>query len=149
MARVRERASFGAALNTSEKRTERMIWQKVLLIALAGAMGTLARYGLAGAVQRVIPPGFPGGTFAVNVLGSFLFGMVWVIGEERILISPEMRTVILTGFMGAFTTFSTFVFESEALLRNAEWLYFAANLGGQVVLGLVALMVGMAAGKLF
>ncbi len=121
---------------------------KLVLIALAGAAGTLARYGLAQAVQRLSGQGFPAGTFAVNVLGSFLFGLVWTLCEDRLTMGSEMRMVLLTGFMGAFTTFSTFMFESSALFRHGQWVYALVNIGGQTLLGLLALAMGMAAAKL-
>jgi len=123
--------------------------EKLLLIALAGAAGTLARYGLAGLVQRLAGPDFPWGTFAVNILGAFLFGLAWRLAMERGLIGPEARVVILTGFMGAFTTFSTWVFESGELARETEWLAAAANLAGQPIAGVAALFLGFAAARLF
>lgn len=121
--------------------------QKLLLIALAGSIGTLARYGLSGFVQSLCGKVFPWGTVAVNLLGCLLFGLIWSALEERWPTSGETRMIILVGFMGAFTTFSTFVFEAEELLRDAEWLpalgYFAIhNIGG-----LVALLVGLTLGR--
>lgn len=125
-----------------------MAWDKLFLIGLAGAAGTLARYGLAGWVQRLAGPGFPWGTFAVNIIGSFLFGLVWMLAESRGLISPTARLVILTGFMGAFTTFSTYMFESGGLIRDGQMLYMAANIVGQVILGLAALFAGFWLGRI-
>ncbi|EGJ51205.1 fluoride efflux transporter CrcB [Desulfocurvibacter africanus] len=121
---------------------------KLVLMAMAGAAGTLARYGLAQAVQRLSGQGFPTGTFAVNVLGSFLFGLVWTLCEDRLPMGSEVRIVLLTGFMGAFTTFSTFMFESSALLKHGQWMYALLNIGGQTLLGLFALTLGIAAAKL-
>ncbi len=123
--------------------------QKVLLIAAAGAVGSLARYWLSGFVQEVVGIGFPWGTFAVNVLGSFLFGLVWTLSEERLLISPDARVMILTGFMGAFTTFSTFMFETGGFIRDSQWLLAAGNVVSQVVVGVICVFLGMAAGRLF
>jgi len=124
--------------------------QKLLLIALAGALGTLARYGLGGLVQdltdRFFP--FPWGTVVVNLLGCLAFGLVWSSLEERWPTSGETRAIILIGFMGAFTTFSTYMFEIEGMLHDAQWLpavgYFTIhNLGG-----LAALVAGLAIGRL-
>lgn len=117
---------------------------KILLIALAGAAGTLSRYGLAGVVQKSFGFSFPWGTFVVNMIGSFLFGIVFTLAEEKLIISGESRIIILSGFMGAFTTFSTLMFETGELLRDSEWLLAAANLGGQNILGIVFLFAGMA-----
>jgi len=122
--------------------------QRILLIAAAGAGGTLARYALAGAVQRVAPATFPYGTLVVNVVGCLLFGVVWALAEERLAVSPGVRTVLLVGFMGAFTTFSTYAFETSALLRDAQWAAAAGNLVAQNVLGVAALLLGLALGRL-
>jgi fluoride exporter len=123
-------------------------WLKLLLIAVAGAFGTLARYGLGGLVQEHSGKIFPWGTVVVNLLGCLAFGIVWASLEERWPIGGEIRTIILVGFMGAFTTFSTFIYETNGLLSDHEWLpavgYFTLhNLGG-----LAALAAGLALGRL-
>jgi CrcB protein len=123
------------------------MWQKILWIALAGAAGTLARFGLQAAVQRIGGFTFPWGTLAVNALGCLLFGIVWQLGEERLRISGEMRFIVLVGFMGAFTTFSTFAFETANLLRGAEWWLAAANFALQNTLGIALLFLGIAIGR--
>jgi CrcB protein len=125
------------------------MWQRLMWIALAGAVGTLSRYWLSGLVQRLCGVRFPWGTLAVNALGCFLFGIVWALAEERLVISGETRLILLTGFMGAFTTFSTFAFETGAFLRDSEWLLAASNLIGQNVLGLALVFLGFAASRLF
>lgn len=125
-----------------------MILRRLLLLALAGALGTLARYGLAGLVQRAFDGGLPLGTLAVNVVGCFLFGVVWTLAEERLVISGEMRFIVLVGFMGAFTTFSSFAFETSALLRDAEWSFAAVNVLAQNVLGITSFFIGAALGRL-
>ncbi|MBZ0302744.1 MAG: CrcB family protein, partial [Anaerolineae bacterium] len=84
----------------------------------------------------------------VNVLGSFLFGLIWSLAEGRLAITPQTRTIILTGFMGAFTTFSTFMFETGGLMRDAQWLLAAGNVALQVTLGLICLFIGLAVGQL-
>ena len=121
--------------------------RKLLLIALAGSAGTLARYWLGGAVQRLFGADFPFGTWAVNILGCLLFGLVWVLSEERFAISGEARVVIVTGFMGAFTTFSTYIFESSGMAGDGQWLALAANLAGQNVLGFAAFYAGVLMGR--
>jgi CrcB protein len=122
--------------------------QKILLIAFAGACGALSRYWLGGLVYDLLGREFPWGTWAVNILGCFLFGLVWVLADERTLISPQARIIILVGFMGAFTTFSTLIFESSELLRDAEWLKMGLNLVGQNVVGFLALYLGALCGRL-
>jgi len=123
------------------------VWQKLILMAAAGAAGTLARYGLGGLVQRAAGEAYPWGTLAVNVAGCFLFGLVWEMGEERLLISGEARLIVLVGFMGAFTTFSTFAFETGEMLRSAQYLAAAGNLVAQNLASVGALLVGLAAGR--
>ena len=122
--------------------------QKLACLALAGALGTLARYGLVGFVHRTNGASFPWGTMAVNLTGCFLAGLVWTLFENRWPVSGETRTIILVGFMGAFTTFSTLILETGELLRSAEWMYAVANVAMQNVLGLAALFAGMAIGRM-
>src|SRR5689334_21872186 len=117
------------------------------LLAVAGAVGTLLRYALGGALQRWIGSDFPWGTLTVNALGCFLFGLVWMMAEERLLISGQTRFILLTGFMGAFTTFSTFAFETTGFLRDSQWLLAAANLLGQNALGLACVFLGFLASR--
>jgi CrcB protein len=121
---------------------------KLLLITVAGGLGSLARYGLSGFVLRLCGAGFPWGTAAVNVVGSFLFGVVWSATEQRLGLAAETRIIVLTGFMGAFTTFSTFMFETGQLMGDKEWMLAFANIAGQILVGLVFLFLGLAAGRL-
>jgi|WetSurMetagenome_2_1015567.scaffolds.fasta_scaffold07170_3 fluoride exporter len=121
---------------------------KLLALCIAGALGTLARYGLQGLVQRWTGGSFPWGTLAVNVLGCLAFGVIWTVASDRQLIGPQMRTLLLVGFMGAFTTFSSFVFETAQLGRGGQWLLAGANLGLELLLGAVALFAGIALGRL-
>ncbi|QLA20176.1 fluoride efflux transporter CrcB [Desulfolutivibrio sulfoxidireducens] len=121
---------------------------KILLLCLAGAAGTLARYWLSGAVYGFFGRDFPWGTSAVNILGCFLFGLIWVLSEERGILSTQARIVILVGFMGAFTTFSTFIFESAELARSSEWLKMGLNVAAQNVLGFFACYLGFVCGRI-
>lgn len=117
---------------------------KLVLLVVAGGMGTLARYGTAGFVQKIYGTSFPWGTLAVNLAGCFLAGLLWVLFENRWPVSGETRTIVLVGFMGAFTTFSAFILETGELMRSAEWIRAFANLAAQNVFGFLALFVGMA-----
>ena len=121
--------------------------QKLLLIGLAGALGALTRYSLSGFVQRYSGFTFPVGTLVVNLLGTFLFGFIWSLVEQRLVISVETRVVILSGFLGAFTTFSSFMFETSALIGDGQWGYALLNITVQIVLGMVAIFLGLAAGR--
>lgn len=115
---------------------------------MAGVLGTLARYWFGGFVQRAYGGVFPWGTYAVNMAGCFLFGVVWTMAEERLLISGEARTIILIGFMGAFTTFSSFIFETDRLLKDSQWALAAGNIALQNVSGIAFLMLGIALSRL-
>ncbi len=121
---------------------------KLLWLALAGALGTLARYGLAGLVHRVDGISFPWGTLVVNITGCFLAGLIWTLFENRWPVTADTRIVILIGFLGAFTTFSAFMLETGELARSGEWLYALANIGLQNVLGFAALFAGITLGRL-
>jgi CrcB protein len=116
---------------------------KIIWIAIAGACGTLARYSLVGIVHRWFGTSFPWGTAAVNILGCLLFGLVWAAAGERSILSPELRTYILVGFMGAFTTFSTFISETSQLLSDQELLLGFANVSFQVIVGIGAFYLGL------
>jgi len=111
-------------------------------IALGGAVGSVARYALAGLVQRYTSPYFPYGTFAVNIVGCLVFGIIFGLTEQRFAISPAMRAFLLIGVLGGFTTFSSYTFESFQLIRDAEFLRASVNAAGQVLLGLVFFWVG-------
>ena len=119
------------------------MWPKLLYMSLAGALGTLARYGLSGVVQRWTTPSFPWGTTAVNLLGCFIFGFVWELTSERFSISGELRICILIGFLGAFTKFSSFIFESGKLLADGELLIGIGYMLIQNVFGLALFFTGL------
>jgi fluoride exporter len=121
---------------------------KLAWIAVAGAVGTLARYGLGGLVQNAVGTLFPWGTVVVNLVGCLAFGLVISILGERFTFSGELRMILLTGFMGAFTTFSTFMYETEQLLEGSQWGWAVGNLALQNVVGLLAVFVGLALGRL-
>lgn len=123
--------------------------QKLLWIGVAGAAGALARYLLAGLAQRWGGSSFPWGTLAVNLLGSLLFGTIWALAEDRLLISAETRLILLTGFMGAFTTFSTFMYESSTLISDGEWTLATLNLFGSLAAGITCMFIGLAIGRQF
>jgi CrcB protein len=118
---------------------------QVILIAAGGALGSVCRYLLATAVQRYSSPFFPYGTFAVNVLGCLLFGVIIGAARQRFVLGPSERAFLLIGILGGFTTFSTFTYETFALLQDGEFVRAFANAAGQLVCGLVALWAGYAA----
>ncbi len=115
---------------------------KLAALALAGGLGTLARHGLASLVQRVPGLSFPLGTLTVNMVGCFMAGLLWSLFEHRWRVAPETRLLVLVGFMGAFTTFSTFILETGVMMRS-DWLRALANVTLQNGLGFAALVAGV------
>jgi CrcB protein len=118
-------------------------WFKLVLVASGGALGALFRYAVSGLVLRLAGTGFPWGTLCANVVGCFLIGLLWVLAE-RAALSPEAGLFLLTGLLGAFTTFSTYSLESIILLRNGEVLRGLLNIAVSNGLGLVAVLAGFA-----
>jgi CrcB protein len=116
-------------------------------IAVAGACGALARYGLEGVVSRRWPGAFPWGTFVVNVSGAFALGFVFVFLTERVTVDPWVRSSLTIGFLGAYTTFSTLSFESYRLLEDGAVGLALANTVGSLAAGLVAVYVGVVVGR--
>ena len=113
----------------------------LLMVAVGGALGAVARYLASGWVQDLAGGFFPWGTMAVNVSGSLLLGfvLVWLQGT---LASPEVRQFVTIGFLGGFTTFSTFSFEAVAMLRDGEWWRAGGYVLGSVTFALMGVLVG-------
>ncbi len=144
------------------------MWLKLSLLAAAGALGTLARYSLSSLIQHAVHNSlwglfngqpqsattaqgaavFPWGTLAVNVLGCFLFGLAWSVVEHRVHTDSHTKLIVFVGFLGAFTTFSTYLFETGQMMRSSQWLYVAAHVLAQNGLGLAALFAGLMLGQM-
>jgi fluoride exporter len=114
----------------------------ILLIAIGGALGSIARYLFSTFVLRASGSLYPLGTFAVNLAGCVAFGAIAGAAEQRVPLSPELRAFLLIGVLGGFTTFSSYAFESFALLRDGQFLAGAINVVGQVVAGIAGLWAG-------
>ncbi|MBN1975284.1 MAG: fluoride efflux transporter CrcB [Sedimentisphaerales bacterium] len=121
---------------------------KFISLGLAGAAGTIARYLFSGIVQRLVSSDFPLGTAAVNIIGCFLFGLLWASMESRLSISGQTRAIVFIGFFGAFTTFSSYIFETSKLLDQSQWLLAMGNILLQNIIGLACILAGLAIGKL-
>jgi CrcB protein len=119
---------------------------KIVLLLTGGAIGTLARYALAGFTHKVYPGTFPMGTLAVNLLGSLVIGFLWGISESR-NISPNYRSFVFIGLLGGFTTFSTYALETLNLLRDNEIRQAITNILTTNVLGLVLVFAGFLMAK--
>jgi len=98
-------------------------------------------------VDRATQTAYPWGTFAVNMFGCLLFGVMYASLENRLEWPGDLRGIVLTGFMGAFTTYSTFAFNNASLIRDAQYGMAAANIISQNVLGVALVFAGLALGK--
>ena len=116
--------------------------RSIMLIGLAGATGSLLRFGLSTAVYAWLGTAFPWGTLAVNVLGCLAIGVVMQASLGG-WVSPELRTIIAVGLLGGFTTFSSFGYETLLHMQKGEWLVAGSNVAVSVVLGLAAVWLGM------
>jgi CrcB protein len=116
---------------------------QILLLIVFGAAGTLARYWFQGLVQERAGASFPAGTLAVNLTGCFLLGGVAQYALHHLSIPPEWRTGLTIGFFGAFTTFSTFGWETVKMLEDGDWMHAGLYVGASLVGGIVAALVGI------
>jgi len=115
----------------------------LLFVGLAGFAGAVSRYLVGGWVHRFVPATFPYGTLTVNVLGSLLLGAVFELATVRTGLAPEVRLIVGVGFLGAFTTFSSFSLETMNLMREGSYALAGLNVGSNVVLCLVAVWLGI------
>ncbi|XXT23733.1 fluoride efflux transporter CrcB [Sorangium sp. So ce429] len=119
---------------------ERWFW-----IGLGGAAGTLARYGLSTWCQQRFGAGFPYGTLAVNVIGSFLLGVILQVAATTELLSPTLRLALSTGLMGGFTTYSSFNYETIKLFEEGAWWVGALNVvitvAGCMIAGVLGIVI--------
>ena len=115
-----------------------------LWIAIGSALGGMARYGCSGLAARLISETFPWGTLIVNVLGSFVIGFFATLTgpDGRVYVGSLTRQFVLIGFCGGYTTFSSFSIQTLNLMEDGEWLRATANIGGSVVLCLLAVWIG-------
>lgn len=122
--------------------------RNILLVGLGGGIGSIARYLCQRWFNENYPHPFPWGTFAVNLAGCFLIGIIYAASEKSTFLTPHIRLLLITGFCGGFTTFSTFAFENMNLLRSGDIVYFLFYTIGSVVLGIIGVFAGVAIMKL-
>ncbi|WP_201057230.1 fluoride efflux transporter CrcB [Marichromatium gracile] len=120
---------------------------QLVAIAGGGALGALARFWISTGVYRVLGRDFPWGTLAVNVIGSFLMGLLFVLLTERLAVAAEWRGAVLVGFLGALTTFSTFSIETLSLIEQGALLRATLNVGASVGVCVLLCWAGIALGR--
>ena len=120
---------------------------KFVHLVVGGATGTVARYALSGAAYRVFGAGFPYGTFAVNLTGCFILGFLASFTERRLVLDTNARLLLMVGFCGAFTTFSTFILETANLIKDGEATRAFLNVLLSVVVGFIVLRLGVLLGE--
>lgn len=127
------------------------MWISYLMVALGGALGSVGRFFISGLVANRFGQTFPWGTFAVNVIGSFVivFFATLTDPESRYIVSPSARVFFLTGVCGGFTTFSSFSLQTLTLAQEGEWLYAGANCGISLFFCLLGAWLGYVAARMF
>jgi CrcB protein len=124
------------------------MWLPYLLVGAGGFLGANARFIIARSVGALFETRFPLGTFAINISGSFLLGVLGAIVAQKVMPNSEaMRLALGVGFLGGFTTFSTFEFETHALLDDGSWLMAATNMFASLFVGLLAVRAGIVAAR--
>lgn len=120
---------------------------RAMWVGVAGFFGAVSRYWLDGWVTRLSGGGFPWGTFVVNVSGCFAIGLLTTVLTDRLLPHPTVRVAVTVGFVGAYTTFSTFAYESLRQIQDGAVGLAVANIVGSVVIGVTAAWLGVVAGR--
>ena len=112
-------------------------------LILGGVAGTVARYFLSGVVYQVFGTNFPYGTLAVNLIGCFVIGFLAALAEDKFLLGPNARLLLMAGFCGAFTTFSTFMLETANLIKDGETFRAFVNVIASVLVGFIVFKLGV------
>ena len=121
---------------------------KLVYLAIGGITGTFARYFLSGFIYKFTGTDFPYGTMVINLIGCFLIGVFAALSNEKLILGPDMRVMLMAGFCGAFTTFSTFMLETGNLIKDGEWLRALGNVFLSVFIGFILFRLGEWIGKL-
>ncbi|MEI8012278.1 MAG: fluoride efflux transporter CrcB [Candidatus Omnitrophota bacterium] len=116
--------------------------EKWLYLIIGGSVGTVSRYVMAGVITQRVGTAFPWGTVAVNLTGCFVIGFLDVLFEKKFMLNTNMRIVLMTGFCGAFTTFSTLILETSDLLKNNQFLHAFGNVMVSFIVGFTAFKLG-------
>ena len=118
-----------------------------ILVGLGGFFGALTRYFVDRRVTEWTGGSLPWGTFVINVTGSFRGGMLFARIVERAALGPNLRAPLMIGFLGAYTTFSTLMLESWRLIEDGAWLIAIVDIGGSILVGMIAVIAGVLVGR--
>lgn len=121
--------------------------QQLLYLALAGALGTVSRFGMSKLVHHFMGHSFPWGTLIVNATGCFMAGLLLTLLEQRRPMATEIRLLLMVGFMGAFTTYSSLIVDTREIFRVASWMPAVGNMMLQNGVGVITLMAGIFLGR--
>lgn len=119
----------------------------IMLVGIGGGAGAISRYLLSGWINVWFGPG-PLAIFVVNVTGAFLLGFFMTLTQDRFIVAPDMRRLVAVGYLGGYTTFSTWTYETMQMVQNGDYLRAGLNGVGSLVVGLVAVYLGIVAARL-
>ncbi len=122
--------------------------RQLVFIAAAGALGTVSRYGLSELTHNIVGRSFPWGTLVINIAGCFILGLLMTLFSGATIISKEIQLALTVGFLGAFTTFSAFSYDSFKFFHSGSWEIGVLNIIANVLVGLLAVMGGMGVARL-
>ena len=122
---------------------------KYWYLVIGGIAGTLARYAFSGFICRFTRAEFPYGTLGVNLLGCFLIGLFWTLSEQKLFLGPHTRLLLMTGFCGAFTTFSALIFETSDLFNHGQIVQGVSYVLASFIMGFLIFRAGIFAGRIF
>lgn len=118
-----------------------------ILVGIGGFAGAITRYLVDRRVTALTGGTLPWGTFVINMTGSFLVGLVFALVVERAALNPHLRAPLMIGFLGAYTTFSTLMLESWRMIEDGAWLLAVVDIGGSILIGMIAVIAGVVVGR--
>lgn len=121
---------------------------KLIFLVIGGTTGTIARYLLGGYIYVILGSSFPYGTLVVNLLGCFVVGLLAALADNKLILAPNLKLLLMIGFCGAFTTFSTFILETSNLIKDGETLRAFMNVILSVVIGFIVFRAGVLLGDI-
>lgn len=121
---------------------------QILIVGTGGFLGSVARYIIINCVSKLSNDSFPFGTFLVNISGCFLLGFFISLTAKKITVGPNIKLLFTAGFMGAYTTFSTFSYDTSVLIKSGDFLLATINATASVLIGIISLLGGMAIGQI-